>query len=330
MKRRLPLLFLLGLLLCSCGGGSSSSSQSKVLGVGILQPVEHNALTEARHGFIEALNDAAIKKGYRVIFDYKNANGNSADLNTYAKTLVSSCNLSLGIGTGAAQALVNQSYNLGLTKPVLFTAVTDPVGAKLVESWEHPESYVTGTSDVNPVEDQINLICECLPKANKLGIIYTQSEVNSKVQAEQAKAQGELKGFTVVTKTCTGSSDIAATVMDLAGQVDALYVPTDNNIAAHMDVVKANSGNALVVVGEEGQLKNGGHITLSVNYKELGKRTAEMAANILFDDKKISECPVTKMSLSECSYVYSSANCKTSGIELPKSVTDKCKDIDAE
>ena len=113
----------------------------------------------------------------------------------------SSSDLTLGIGTGASKALYSAQINSGSTNPILFTAVTDAVAAELVESNENSGNYITGTSDANPVEAQISLIKECLPDAKKIGIIYTQSEVNSEVQANEAKEEAERQGLTVEVAT---------------------------------------------------------------------------------------------------------------------------------
>ncbi len=299
--------------------------------IGILQPIEHDALSKAREGFINALDTAGYKDGQNITITYSNANGVSSDQNTLAKNLTSSCDLTLGIGTGASQALHSAQINSGSTNPILFTAVTDAVDAELVSSNTNPGGYITGTSDANPVEEQINLIKECLPSATKLGIIYTQSETNSEVQANQAKAAAEGMGLEVKISTCTDSTDLSATARDLCSKVDALYIPTDNNIAANMNTIKAaaDTNKILVVCGEEGMLKNGGHVTLSVDYFELGRKCGNIAVSIIKGEKKPNEIPVATMTKEECVYVMSSKNISDTGITLPDSVKTKFTDISA-
>ena len=163
--------------------------------------------------------------------------------------------MTFGIGTGAAQALKNSSLAKGYTKPVMFSAVTDPVDAKLVENKDAPEGFVTGSSDMNPVDDQIALIKDIIPNVSKIGILYTQSEINSKVQSDMAEAKAKGMGLGVVVKTCQNTSDITSTALALVQEnVDAIYIPTDNNIAANMNAVKsaADQAHVLVVCGEEG------------------------------------------------------------------------------
>ncbi|MDY4849422.1 MAG: ABC transporter substrate-binding protein [Bacilli bacterium] len=302
--------------------------------VGILQPLEHGALSLAREGFLEGLAEQGFTNGVNMTVTYQNANANEADLVTLAKNLVTKCDLNLGIGTGASQALHSAQINKGLTKPILFTAVTDAVSAQLVTSNENPGGYITGSSDANPVEAQIQLIKECIPDADLIGILYTQSETNSEVQANQARAAATELGISTKVSTCTDSSDISSVALALAQTegLDAIYIPTDNNIAGNMQGVKnaAESTHVLVVTGEESMMKNGGHVTLSVNYKELGKRAGLMAASIMKHEHKPNEIPVVTMTKEECSYLMCSANLEAAGINLPQSVVEKCVDVPVE
>ena len=326
MKKLLKLAFLSSMLTAGATGMTGCGNQGLV--VGILQPVEHAALTAAREGFMEAINDSGLK----VKFQYQNANGVEADQNTMAKSLVGKSDLTLGIGTGASLSLQAAALNAGSDKPILFTAVTDPVEAGLVNSLEKPGGQITGASDMNPVAAQIDLIKECLPEAKKIGIFYTQSETNSKVQADQAKAEAISQGLEVEIATCTDSSDIAANINTLCGSknIDALYIPTDNNVAAHMQPVKnaVENYHILTVCGEESIMANGGHITLSISYHELGKRTGQMAVEILKNGAKPADLPVVSMTAQECTYVMCKANADAAGVVIPESVISKCKNID--
>ncbi|MCR5308731.1 MAG: ABC transporter substrate-binding protein [Bacilli bacterium] len=289
--------------------------------IGILQPVEHPALEAARNGFEESLNEKIGKGKFEI--KYLNAGGNDADLQLDAQTLVDECDMTFGIGTGAAQALKNSSIAKGYTKPVIFSAVTDPVDAKLVENKDAPEGFVTGSSDMNPVDDQIELIQEIIPTVKKIGVLYTQSEINSKVQSDMAKAKAESLGLEVVVKTCQNTSDITSTASALVQEnVEAIFIPTDNNIASNMNAVKsaADQAHVLVMCGEEGMIKSGGHVTLSIDYKELGKHAGVMAGDILLKNKTVSESPVKYMTSEECTYVLSSSNLADAGITIPESV----------
>ena len=329
MKRNLlKTLFVLPVSAVLLGGCAPTDKQ-----IGILMPVEHAALQAAADGFVEGLKASGLAENKDFTIKLMNAGGKDADIVAYSKTLVAESMMTLGVGTGASKALLSASIDKGSTKPVLFTAVTDPVGERLVSSIENGSGFVTGTSDAQPIDAQIQLIKECIPAADKIGIIYTQSETNSEVQAIQAKAAAEALGLSVSVMTCTGPSDISSTAKSLCDVegIDAIYIPTDNNIAANTNAVKqeANAKGVLVVAGEEGMLKAGGHVTLSINYRELGIRTGKMAAQIIKGEKQPGDIPVGTMKKEECEYVYSSANLAGSGITLPASVIAKSRDVSA-
>ncbi|MBO7078442.1 MAG: ABC transporter substrate-binding protein [Bacilli bacterium] len=320
------LLVILALVFAGC-------KKTENVKIGILQPVEHDALGLARKGFIDALAEKGYKEGENLTIDYQNANGQENDLVTLAKSLTNKCDMTLGIGTGATVALQSAQVNSGSTKPIIFTAVTDAVTAGLVTSNAAPGGYITGSSDANPVEAQIDLIKECIPDADKVGILYTQSETNSEVQANQAQAQAEKVGLTIVRMTCTDTTDLAQVAERLCATegLDALYIPTDNLIAANMTTVKAavEKYHILCVTGEEGIMAAGGHVTLSIDYYELGKKAGYMAASILKGEAKPESTPVQTMSISECKYVMCSENLTAAGITIPDTVKEKCTDVKA-
>lgn len=326
MKKLLTLLPLATLALVGCAGLLKTGEEftpidnTKTVNVGILQPVEHVALKAASDGFQAAIKEAGLDN---VKFNYRNAGGNDADLNMLAKNLVDDCDMSLGIGTGAAKALLAAEKNAGYKKPLLFTAVTDPVGAGLVDSADNPKGFVCGTTDANPVEAQIDLVKEFKPDAQKVGIVYTQTEENSKVQSDQAEAAIKAAGMTSLVRTCNNSSDIKTAVDALiSSNVDAIYVPTDNNIAANMNIIKqaTNLSHTLVVCGEENMLAAGGHITLSIDYTALGRAAGEMAAKIIKGESKPTDFKVEAVPAENCTYVYSSSNLSGAGLTMPGSM----------
>lgn len=334
-------LLLLGLALGISGAMSAcTSTPYPTFGpdvnatVGVLLPVTHDALNEAVRGFEEALSDKDFVGNRKIEIVKKNAQGNSDDQLTMAKTLIDTCDLTLGVGTGAAKDLKSAQKNKGSNNPILFTAVTDPVDANLVKSLEKPGGLVTGSSDAAPIDAQISLIKACKPDVDKIGIFYTQTETNSVVQAKQAKAAIEkMEGVNAIIKTCTNSTDISTAITSLVAEdgLDAIYIPTDNNVAANMNYVKSavKSKNILVVSGEEGQLKDGAHITLSISYFQLGKRCGEMAQKILNGEAKPENLPVVTMGTEDCNYFLSSENLADAGVTLPDNIVQMCTDINA-
>ena len=262
--------------------------------VGILQPVAHDALGAANRGFQEELTRLMNAAGKTVAFDDQNAQGNEETMTTIVSTFMSKgVDLMLTIGTGATQV----ASGLDRTTPILFTAVTDPAGAGLVTSNEEDRASnnVSGTSDLNPVKQQMEL-CKDLGMT-KVALLYTSSEDNSRIQVDMAKAVCDGIGLNYVVKTVSGMDDIMTVMNDIGSDttIDGIYIPTDNNLAANVATVHAqNKANRClpIVCGEESMNNLCGVATYSIDYYELGKQTAKMAFDILMGNKKVGEMPV--------------------------------------
>lgn len=250
----------------------------------IIQYVSANALDDAREGVIEALADAGFVDGENVEIIVQNPQADSATLTMMAESAVRKSDLIVCIATPVAIAVKAECELQGSNVPVLFTAVTDPVASGLVASNEAPGANITGTNDMNPVKEQIELLKELNPSAKKIGVIYTSSEPNSVIQVNIAKEVAEKNGLEVVEQTITTINDIQTMVSSLTRSgVDAIYLPTDNNIASAIATVTdiTNEAGIPTICGEEGMIPGGGTITLGINYKNLGKITGEMAAEVL-------------------------------------------------
>ena len=262
--------------------------------VGILQPVAHDALGAANRGFQEELTRLMNAAGKTVAFDDQNAQGNEETMTTIVSTFMSKgVDLMLTIGTGATQV----ASGLDRTTPILFTAVTDPAGAGLVSSnrEDRASNNVSGTSDLNPVEQQMKL-CKKLGMT-KVALLYTSSEDNSRIQVDMAKAVCDSIGLNYDVKTVSGMDDIMTVMNDIGSDttIDGIYIPTDNNLAANVATVHAqNKANRClpIVCGEESMNSACGVATYSIDYYELGKQTAKMAFDILMGNKKVGEMPV--------------------------------------
>lgn len=337
MKKKLFLLTALPLMMGSLVGCGGSSDTIKV---GILQYAPADALDIARAGFKDALLNSPLIKGVKNIeFIERFSMAKDVDDVNYAKSLVTNCDLMLGIATPSAIHLKNERDEAGKTTPLLFTAVTDPVDAHLVSQFPHQGSNVTGTSDDNPVESQIQLIKKCVVGKEaseiKFGIFYTSSESNSAVQARRAKTTAISEGLAeanIFDEPCTSITDLSAKCTSLANKVDVMYIPTDNLCASNMNIIKPilESSHTLCIVGEEGML-NGGHITYSVSYDYLGRRCGDMAAQILSGSKKIEEIDAEKsLNPDDWNKVYSSANIAAAnlGYTIPENVLADFTDID--
>ena len=262
------------------GCGEEKSAPSAQTGgsvtVGLVQLVEHPALDEANRGIVDALKDRKLN----VEFDQQNAQADQSNLGNIAQRFVSQkYPLIFAIATPAAQVVANATDKT----PIVATAVTDFEVAKLVKSNQKPDTNVTGSSDLNPVAEQVRLMLEIFPSAKRIGTIYNSSEINSQFQAQILKNELQKRNLELVEFTVSSVNDVQQTAQSMIGKVDVIYVPTDNIIASAMPVLTkiTNAAKIAVIVGEEGLLKGGGLATVGVNYYNLGRIAGEMGADIL-------------------------------------------------
>ncbi|WP_170932717.1 ABC transporter substrate-binding protein [Desulfosporosinus sp. FKB] len=286
MKRFMALLSIISLLtvvLAGCGSTAAttaSNSNEKTVKVGIIQIVEHPALDAARKGFLETLAANGYTEGKNLTVDYKNAQGDQSSLNTIAQQFASEKpNLVLAIATPSAQAIAAASSTI----PILITAVTDPVAAKLVNSNEKPGTNITGTTDMNPLKQQFELLKKLVPQAKKIGVIYNAGEVNSQVQVKMAKDVAAAMGLQIVEATIASTADVQQATESLVGKVDVVYVPTDNMVVSAAPTVLqvTNKAKIPVISGESSVVDKGALGTIGINYENLGKQTGEMALKVL-------------------------------------------------
>ncbi|MEZ7594293.1 ABC transporter substrate binding protein [Streptococcus sp. 27098_8_76] len=287
VRKLLAPLLVVGILLTSLISLHQLKADKKkdVFRIGISQFITHQSLDATREGFVDELAKQGYVEGKNIEIDLQNAQGEQRNLKTISQQLAESSDVVLAIATPSAQSLANTTQTI----PVIFSAVTDPVSAKLVESREHPGGNVTGTSDQSSdaISTQINLIKKVLPKAKTIGILYTQSEPNSVVQKDEAKRLLEEKGFTVVEKTILDSNNVKAAAESLMAEVDMVFVPTDNIISSTMETVKQVSIKHKVPVfgGSTEMIAVGGLYNYGTNYEELGRQTARMLIRVLKGEK---------------------------------------------
>lgn len=287
VRKLLAPLLVVGILLTSLISLHQLKADKKkdVFRIGISQFITHQSLDATREGFVDELAKQGYVEGENIEIDLQNAQGEQRNLKTISQQLAEYSDVVLAIATPSAQSLANTTQ----TTPVIFSAVTDPVSAKLVESREHPGGNVTGTSDQSSdaISTQINLIKKVLPKAKTIGILYTQSEPNSVVQKDEAKRLLEEKGFTVVEKTILDSNNVKAAAESLMAEVDMVFVPTDNIISSTMETVKQVSIKHKVPVfgGSTEMIAVGGLYNYGTNYEELGRQTARMLVRVLKGEK---------------------------------------------
>lgn len=280
----------LGLGLAACGNTNNATEDGKKT-VGILQLVEHGSLDAAYEGFKEGLAEGGYKEGENLTLEYQNAQNSQDNLKSMSEKLVkNSPDLLLGIATPAAVSLANETTDI----PIVVTAVTDLVEAKLAESNEAPGRNITGTSDMVPIDKQIQLLLSIVPDAKTIGIMYNAGEANSKIQADLAEKALKDAGVDVKVLTANTTNDVQQVTTSLAKDVDGIYVPTDNTFASASAVVGevAKETKTPIVAGSVEQVEDGALATFGIDYKSLGKQTGELAAKILDGDEKPATTPV--------------------------------------
>ena len=280
----------LGLGLAACGNTNNATEDGKKT-VGILQLVEHGSLDAAYEGFKEGLAEGGYKEGENLTLEYQNAQNSQDNLKSMSEKLVkNSPDLLLGIATPAAVSLANETTDI----PIVVTAVTDLVEAKLAESNEAPGRNITGTSDMVPIDKQIQLLLSIVPDAKTIGIMYNAGEANSKIQADLAEKALKDAGVDVKVLTANTTNDVQQVTTSLAKDVDGIYVPTDNTFASAAAVVGevAKETKTPIVAGSVEQVEDGALATFGSDYKSLGKQTGELAAKILDGDEKPATTPV--------------------------------------
>ena len=283
------LLVLVSLIFAlSCGnkndavnGKTQNNSQQKAkFKIGVTQFMTHPSLDLVKKGFEDAIKQSGIDAD----FDEKNANGEVSTATLIANNYkADKKDLVFGIATPSAQQLANNITDI----PVLFSAVTDPASAKILNS------NVTGTSDkVDNVSQQLDLLLKLNPNVKKIGVLYNPSEQNSLVQIAEIQKRAKEKKLEVVLQGITNFGELAQATKNLLTQVDALYLPTDNLVVSGMQLItsEAISAKKIVVVSENSSVGIGALFTMGIDYYQLGKRTGQMAVEIL-NGKPVSQVP---------------------------------------
>ncbi len=309
--------------LAGCSSSTDSSTETSTAAaaesysIGINQLVQHPALDAAAEGFKAAFEEAGVE----VEWDEQNANGEQSTAVQISQQMQSKDHdLYLAIATPAGQAMAQVIKDA----PLLFTAVTDPVAAELVADLDAPGANITGTSDIAPIEDQVGLLQQLVPDAKTIGVVYASGEVNSQVQVDQLKEVVKPLGLEVKTQTVTSVTEIPQAVEAL-GDVDSIYVPTDNMVVSGIaSLVKVANDKQIPVIGaESGTVEGGAVATLGIDYEALGRQTGEMALRILQDGQDPASMPVE--TASEFTYVVNEEAAKAQGVEIPAEILEQAE-----
>ncbi|TKD68739.1 ABC transporter substrate-binding protein [Pseudalkalibacillus hwajinpoensis] len=286
--------------LAGCGSNSTSSNSESSDGgeskksytIGVTQIVEHPSLDAAFEGFKMALEENGFKEGDNVTYDIQNAQNDMNNSNTIAQNLVGDeVDLIFANSTPSAQSALNATSEI----PIIFTSVTDPVGAKLVESFDKPGENITGTTDTHPeaIPKTIEFIANEF-KAKNVGLIYNAGEQNSVAQVEIVKEALNSKGMKAVEKSVSTSAEVKQAAEALVGKVDVIYIATDNTVVSALESVisVANDKDIPMFAGEFDSVNRGAFAAYGFDYKDIGYEAGQMAAKILKGEATAADMPV--------------------------------------
>jgi putative ABC transport system substrate-binding protein len=242
--------------------------------------VEHPALDAVREGVRDQLKADGYETGKNLRFEYQSAQGNTGTAAQIARKFVGDApDVAVAIATPSAQALIAATKTI----PIVFSAVTDPVAARLVPSWNASGTNVTGVSDLSPLKAQVDLLARIMPQARRIGIIYNPGEANSVVIVTELKKLLNDRGMRLVEAAAPRSVDVASAARSLVGKADVIYAPTDNNVmSAFEGIVKVAEQTRLpVIAADTSAAKRGAAIAIGLNYYDLGRQTGKIVVRIL-------------------------------------------------
>lgn len=307
------------LLLLCCLLLIATTASAADFRVSFNQIVEHPALDALRQG----VKDELQAQGLSVSYQDHIAQGNIATANLIAKQILGeNPDVVVGIATPTAQACAQAIRNI----PIVFAAVTDPVGAGLVASLEKPGGLITGTSDMSPIDRQLELILQFLPQLKKLGVIYNSGEANSVILVKILRQQAQKRGIQVEEATVSNSAGVFQAARSLVGRAEAIYIPTDNTVVSAFESITQVGYQAKLPVfaADTDSVERGAIAALAVDYYKMGRQTGEMVARIL-KGAKPGEMPVE--TLREFQTHLNPASAAKMGLEIPQHLLKKADKI---
>lgn len=337
MKKKILSLLLTGVmsmsLLAGCGGQSQSTETAaqtdsvvtteqaaatetaadteQVYQIGVLQLTQHAALDAANEGFIAALDASGIN----YVVDQQNAAGDSSTCVTVADKFVNDDkDLIYTIATPACQAVAGATSEI----PIIGCAITDYVDAGLITANDAPGGNVTGASDMNPIDAQLELLMKLVPDAKTIGVFYSADEDNSVLQANLFTEAATTAGLAVEKYTISNSNEIQTVVQSMEGKIDACYIPTDNKLAAGMATVGmvAEEISLPTICGESNMVLQGGLATYGLDYYELGYLAGEMAVDVLVNGADPAEMPIQFLPADKCELTVNEEVAAAIGVDL--------------
>ena len=320
---------LLATMLLGCGQSpestdtQSSESTTTEKFVAITQIVEHPALDATREGVKDELAEAGLKEGENLKWQWESAQGNPSTAAQIASKFVGDRpDVIVAIATPSAQAIISATKEI----PVIFTAVTDPIGAKLVGNLEKPGELVTGVTDLSPIGEQLDLIKEITPEVKRVGVLYSAGESNSVSLVELLKKEAISRDLEIVEATAAQSSNVATAAQSLIGKVDVIYVPTDNTIVSALEaaIQVATENKIPLYAGDTDSVERGAIAALSFNYYDVGRQTGKVVLEVL-EGKKPGDIPVK--SVEKLQLFVNLKAAEAMGVEIPESVKSRAEKV---
>lgn len=302
---------------------SSTSIMAKTAKVAVSQIVEHPALDATRQGLLDGLKAKGYEQGKNLDFDFKTAQGNPAIAVQIARQFVGeNPDVLVGIATPTAQALVSATKTI----PVVFTAVTDPIGAKLVKKLEQPGKNVTGLSDLSPVEQHVELIKEIMPNVKSIGVVYNPGEANAVSLMELLKSSTQKHGIKLIEATALKSADVQTATQAIASKSDILYALIDNTVASAIEgmIVSANQAKTPVFGAATSYVERGAIASLGFDYYQIGVQTADYVVAIL-EGQAPGKLDVKVAKGSDLMINKTAA--EKLGVAIPQSVLDRATSV---
>lgn len=299
-------------ILTGCG-----KNQENVPIVSVAQIVEHTSLNTIRNSFLEEMEALGYKDGENIKIDYKNAGGSQSTLNSIMSTFAGNdSDVIVAIATPTAMAAAKYSKDI----PIVFSAVSDPIEAGLMDDLTKPNHNITGTSDEIQVDQILDLAITIDPDLKTLGFIYNSSEANSISNLKKAKKFCEEHNIELLEASGSSITDIQSAVSVLVPKCDAIFAPNDNTVASSMSVLvdTANKYKVPVYTGADSMVQDGGFASVGINYETLGKETARMTDRIL-KGEKVEDIPV-KVFKDDLNIYVNKKTMEVLGITIPDEI----------
>lgn len=321
MKKVTAILLVLAMVMMMLSGCGSKNAESgdEMFKVGIIQLMEHPSLDTIRESIIEGLEDEGYVEGENLKIEYQNGQNDMSTMKNIAQTFVGDeCDVIVAIATPAAQAALSETTEI----PIVFAAITDPVGAGLADSLDSPGGNVTGTSDEVSAEMIMNLAKDITPDFKTIGVLYNIGEDNSVSVVAQLKEYAGENGYKVIESTVTNTGEVQQAAQYLADKVDIVFSPIDNTVASSMAVATETFNNAGIpfYVSADSMVNDGGLATCGIDYTVLGRETAAMIADIL---EGADPAAIAVRKMSEMSVYVNKETAKALNIEIPQAILDK-------